>query len=213
MGLRRDGKEFPMTFSICQFACDSHSYLAFIFRDVSEQKARETRLAHEANHDSLTGLANRRLLLDQLKKGMSHADRYGSKTALLFLDLDGFKPVNDEFGHEAGDKCLCEVADRLRDCVRFSDTVARIGGDEFGILLDEVASQNQAWEVATKIRKNLERPIDIGKNHIKISTSVGIVHYPNASIKSDVNALIRQADNAMYKEKNARTQQCVGMRF
>ena len=154
---------------------------------------------HFALHDELTGLPNRTLLLDRLSQVLARAKRYDKQFALLFLDLDRFKDVNDTLGHAAGDKLLQRVAERLLSCVRGGDTACRYGGDEFVLLLPEVESENRATEVTEKIRGRLAKPYEIGGHLIALTATVGVAVYPNDGI-GQVD-LIEHADAAMYRAK------------
>ena len=157
---------------------------------------------HFALHDELTGLPNRTLLLDRLSQVLARARRYDKQFALLFLDLDRFKEVNDRLGHAAGDKLLQRVAERLLSCVRGGDTACRYGGDEFVLLLPEVESERRAVEVAEKIRDRLAKPYDIDGHSIALTATVGVAVYPTDGI--DQVDLIEHADAAMYRAKNAK---------
>ena len=171
-----------------------------IFSDITERKEGEERMRYLAHYDALTGLPNRTLLLDRLQQGMAQTRRDQGRMAVMFLDLDRFKPVNDLLGHETGDRLLCEVAKRLQDCMRESDTVGRIGGDEFIILLHGIEHTDAAILVARKIIKALEQPFEIGNHAIDISVSIGIALYPDHD--SDESMLIKMADIAMYEAKS-----------
>lgn len=174
-----------------------------IFRDVTEQALAEEKIWHSAHHDPLTGLPNRRLFLDRLEQEVKHAKRSSLPLALLFLDLDGFKEVNDSLGHEAGDSVLCDVAERLTDCVREDDTVARLGGDEFTVILTGARQSKDAELVAQTIIDALARPFQTTQQPVQISVSIGISFYPqDASAPVD---LLQAADHAMYKAKEAGT--------
>jgi len=157
---------------------------------------RENRMAY---FDALTSLPNRRLFKDRLHQALSRAHRYEEKLALLFIDLDGFKPVNDSLGHNTGDLLLQAVARRLEGCLRKSDTVARIGGDEFTCILPHIERAGDVNIVARKIISELNRPFDISGNRIQISGSIGASLFPDDS--ADGDELIRNADTAMYHAK------------
>lgn len=171
-----------------------------IFSDITERKEGEERMRYLAHYDALTGLPNRTLLLDRLQQAMAQIRREHGRMAVLFLDLDSFKPVNDQLGHETGDRLLCEVAKRLQFCVRESDTVGRIGGDEFVILVQGIEAETDAILVARKVIEVLEQPFQISDEPIRISTSIGIAIYPNHS--TDESMLIKMADIAMYAAKS-----------
>lgn len=158
------------------------------------------RLVHYlAHHDGLTDLPNRTLFQDRLAQGLEHARRNSQMLGVLFLDLDHFKKINDTLGHAVGDELLVQVAARLRGCVRASDTVARVGGDEFTILLPEIARVEDATTVADKIMQTLESPITIGSHDLTISVSIGATLYPSDG--EDADSLMKRADAAMYRAK------------
>ncbi len=172
-----------------------------IFRDVTEQALAEEKIWHNAHHDALTGLPNRRLFLDRLEQEVKHANRSSLPLALLFMDLDGFKEVNDSLGHEAGDLVLCAVAERLADCVREDDTVARLGGDEFTVILAATKRHEDVELVAQSIIDALAKPFQTTQQPVQISASVGIAFYPrDASSPLD---LVQAADQAMYNAKKS----------
>ena len=166
---------------------------------VIERKQMESWLQHIARHDPLTDLPNRELFHDRLQTSLLWAGRNQTPLALLYLDLDKFKQVNDTLGHPVGDLLLQEVAHRLRQCVRESDTVGRIGGDEFLVLLNGIPLRQQALLVAEKIRVSLARPFDLAGHRVHVSPSIGIALYPDHS--GDGKQLIRYADEAMYDAK------------
>lgn len=167
--------------------------------DISERKATEERIRHMAQHDALTDLPNRALFSNRLQHELARARRHGERFALIFLDLDKFKPINDNFGHATGDRLLQEVAQRLRDAIRASDTVGRIGGDEFVVLMPELAGSGDALGLAEKIRSILRQPFFIDGRELVISCSLGIAIYPDDG--ADEIELSRSADEAMYRAK------------
>jgi len=167
--------------------------------DITERKEAEALLAHQAHHDLLTGLANRRLLYDNLTRALAVARREGSMVAVLFIDLDGFKASNDRLGHLTGDRFLKAVAARLRERVRPSDTVARIGGDEFAIILSAVAKAEHAAEIAQDILEGCLRPYHVDGDELRASASIGVALSPLDA--NDADGLLRAADAAMYKSK------------
>ncbi|WP_367849603.1 diguanylate cyclase [Rhodoferax sp. WC2427] len=171
-----------------------------VVRDITGRKAIEDRMAHMAQHDSLTGLPNRALFDDRLKQAIVQANRNRGRLALLYVDLDHFKPVNDTLGHAVGDVLLKAVAQRMHDCVRASDTVARIGGDEFVVLLSAVHDGTDALAVAEKIRQALNQSFEVvaGKM-VHISSSTGVAVYPDHGL--DEIELSKNADAAMYRSK------------
>jgi len=171
--------------------------------DITEHKLAEERIQRVAHHDSLTGLPNRLLFNDRLTQAISLAKRDSRQFALLYLDLDKFKPVNDSQGHAAGDELLQSVAARIRRQVRESDTVARVGGDEFAVILPDIARRGEAETVATKIISAVASPFRLGsqKQSVGIGASIGIALYPADG--RDADALIKAADAAMYSAKQA----------
>lgn len=168
-------------------------------RDISERKEAAERMRRMAHYDMLTGLPNRALLSDRLQQALATAKRDKVRLALMFIDLDMFKPINDTLGHYVGDLLLKEVARRLQDCLRESDTAARIGGDEFVVLLPLIETGLDAKAVAEKIRLSLCQPIELIGHSLQISSSIGIAIYPEHG--SDERTLVRNADNAMYGAK------------
>jgi diguanylate cyclase (GGDEF)-like protein len=156
-------------------------------------------LRNLAYHDDLTGLPNRSLLHDRLGLAIAHAHRQTSHLAVLFIDLDDFKAVNDSFGHAFGDHFLAELATRLRSCVRGGDTVARFGGDEFVVLLDSVTGADDAAHVASKVRWAVEAPFRRGDREVSIGASVGVGVYPSDGTSAD--ELVMSADANMYRDK------------
>ncbi len=170
-----------------------------VFRDVSERKELERNLRHLAYTDALTGLPNRTLFHDRLKQGLAIASRRDSPLAVLFLDLDRFKVINDSLGHDVGDRVLISVARRLGACLRDEDTLARLGGDEFAILLPEVSGARGSSSVADKLLRALVAPQVINGHELTVGASIGIALFPENG--SDVQSLLRSADAAMYSAK------------
>ncbi len=168
--------------------------------EINERKKIEEKIRHIATHDELTGLANRALLIDRLKLSLSQANRNKTLTALLFLDLDKFKPVNDSYGHAIGDALLQIVAQRIQESIRTTDTAARYAGDEFVVLLNEVAGMNDVNQLAKKILSNLSQPYLIDNMTLNISSSIGgILVSAQSSLSQDT--MIEQADTLMYVSK------------
>jgi diguanylate cyclase (GGDEF)-like protein len=166
-------------------------------RDVSDTRAFQERLAHEASHDALTGLPNRRRMQDALDASLRD-----DAVAVLFLDLDGFKPVNDAHGHEAGDELLRQVAHRLTSCVRENDVLARVGGDEFVVLMPGIYDPSDTDTMGARIRAAVESPFVIDGHEVRIGASVG-VHL--APLSCDPDEALRAADHAMYTIKKSRS--------
>ncbi|MFD0669647.1 diguanylate cyclase domain-containing protein [Ramlibacter sp. MAHUQ-53] len=177
------------------------SYLVAVTQDITARKILEARLSHNALHDALTGLPNRVLLLDRLGRVLESARRHGELAGVLYLDLDGFKPVNDSLGHAAGDLLLQQVAERLVACVRAEDTVARVGGDEFAVVLAKLALPGDCEVVAAKIIGALAIPFDLEGTPVEVSASVGAAVYPAHG--DTPGTLVAHADAAMYAAKTA----------
>lgn len=172
-----------------------------VFNDITELRRKDDRIQHLAFHDSLTGLANRALFLDRLEQGIGLAHREGGRLAVMFIDLDRFKQINDSLGHDIGDELLKHSATRLAACLRETDTVARIGGDEFVVMLRNGGGSGDLATLAEKIIAALGRPLRLGERDIQIGASVGIACYPFDG--DDVVALMKHADAAMYAAKSA----------
>ncbi|MDP7593496.1 MAG: EAL domain-containing protein [Litorilituus sp.] len=170
-----------------------------VLTDISAQKAAEKELRYLANYDHLTDLPNRSLLLERIKHATDIAKRKGTSIALFFIDLDRFKQVNDSLGHDCGDLLLVEVTRRLSDLLRVDDTIARIGGDEFVVLLESFRSSSELGKIAQKIIACVEQPVELSQNQVSIGASVGISLYPNDA--DDCISLLRHADVAMYHAK------------
>lgn len=190
-----------LTISAVRDLSGAVSQYVAIFSDITVLKEHQRRLEHLAHFDALTQLPNRMLLADRLELAMANAARNDTLLAVCYLDLDGFKPVNDQYGHAAGDHLLVEVARRLKACVRGGDTVARLGGDEFVLLLSGVADEHECDLALGRISASLARPFEVAAHPVTISASVGVTLYPNDG--SDADALLRHADQAMYVAKQA----------
>ncbi|MEQ6918228.1 EAL domain-containing protein [Halomonas aquatica] len=199
--VRYNGEHFTAELSTSVFETHNGELrTSMLIRDISERKRNEARLAYLAQHDALTELPNRLLLGDRLEQAIAQAKRLGKSLALMFLDLDRFKQVNDLMGHDLGDQVLREAAQRLKACVRASDTLSRQGGDEFLILLPDIASPEEAIPVARKLLETLAKPFSPGDEEMVLSGSIGIACYPEDG--RDTDALIRNADAAMYVAKD-----------
>lgn len=170
-----------------------------VISDISEQKSAERKLLKIANYDSLTGLVNRSLLLDRLEHAIANAARHHTKVAILFVDLDRFKGINDSLGHDYGDKLLRVVANRMRNLASANDTVARLGGDEFVIVMEEVESPVSLSSFVGQLIESVETPISLAKEVLRVSCSVGVSFYPDDA--QDAAELLKQADVAMYTAK------------
>lgn len=179
-----------------------------IYDDITHEKQEAEKILHRANYDALTGLPNRTLLSDRFQQALVIAKRNKVQLATMFIDLDNFKPVNDTLGHDVGDALLKAVAYRMLNCVRESDTVARVGGDEFVLLLPEIETENDAVIVAEKIRYTLNQPFELGGHTVVISGSIGLAVYPQHGTSE--NLLAKSADTAMYQAK-AHGRNCVAL--
>ncbi|MBL3556943.1 MULTISPECIES: putative bifunctional diguanylate cyclase/phosphodiesterase [Marinobacter] len=175
--------------------------VAGIGHDITHRKEAESRIWRHANYDLLTGLPNRRLFMDRLSQHATHSERTGDPFALLFVDLDHFKGINDRLGHDAGDDLLKMIAQRVDSCVRQSDTVARIGGDEFTVLLLDTGDRELIHGIASNILAELERPFQLGENEASISCSIGITLFPEDA--GTAHQLLNDADQAMYVAKHS----------
>jgi diguanylate cyclase (GGDEF)-like protein/PAS domain S-box-containing protein len=197
----RDGHDISVSLTVSPTldAAGALTGASVIVRDVSERKELERQLTRQAFHDGLTGLANHALFRDRVQHALIAAGRHPTGVAVLFLDLDGFKTVNDSLGHAAGDLLLLAVADRLRYCVRPGDTVARLGGDEFAVLIDE-ASESAATSAASRVLMALDDPMMVDNREVAVTASIGIVM---GDAGGDADQLLRQADTAMYAAKAA----------
>ncbi len=197
---RLDGSRFPVTMTASPVVGPSSpSGAVIVFRDTSERKAFEEQLARHAFQDALTGLANRRLLLDHLDHALLQSERTGNQVAVLFCDIDRFKVVNDNLGHQVGDELLRVIADRLRRAVRPGDTLSRFGGDEFVILLEGVTSADDAGDVANAVLEALHDPVTLSAGHEVVTTmSIGAALSESGRSRDD---LLHDADVAMYRAK------------
>jgi diguanylate cyclase (GGDEF)-like protein/PAS domain S-box-containing protein len=199
--VRRDGFETPI--EDCASPIHDREGLAtgavVVFRDVSAARAMALEMIHSAHHDFLTGLPNRMLLSDRVNQVIALAQRHGKKVAVLFLDLDGFKHINDSLGHAVGDKLLQSIAKCLVDCVRGSDTVSRQGGDEFVVLLSEVEHSEDAAITARRMLQAVAEVHPVGQHDLHITTSIGLSVFPDDGL--DAETLIKNADTAMYQAK------------
>ena len=186
---------------LSEVTIENHHLYVLDISDITEQKLALERLEKKANHDPMTGLPNRNLFMDRLSQTIAHANRHQHLAAVLFIDLDHFKEVNDTLGHSAGDYVIKEVANRLVDCVREGDTVSRLGGDEFAIIATHVILLEDCAMIAEKILASISRPMTYGDRIMQISASVGIGIYPMHGM--DGVSLLNKADIAMYQSKFA----------
>ncbi len=211
----RAGVEVPIEYSVALVRdADAQNLGAvlgrvIVFRDISERRSREAAVAKLAYRDTLTDLANRASFHDRLELELAHARRDSSRLALLFIDLDDFKPINDTLGHRAGDAVLVEIARRLRESLREADTVARWAGDEFTVILPKIASSEIALDVAAELLETIARPIDLSdvvddpsrEREVSISASIGVAMFPRDG--HNVDSMVGRADGAMYAAKQA----------
>jgi diguanylate cyclase (GGDEF)-like protein/PAS domain S-box-containing protein len=171
------------------------------FSDISQLKEHEAELERIAHYDTLTGLPNRRLLADRLTQELARTRRGGRTLAICYLDLDGFKPINDLFGHEAGDRVLIEIARRLQNVSRAGDTVGRLGGDEFVLLFCDLTHEQEGFHALDRVLATVARPLDMGTQQANVSASIGVTLFPHDD--ADADTLLRHADEAMYQAKEA----------
>lgn len=201
MAVRKSGEIFPMEMSVSEMMLGGQRYFVGITRDITERKRAESKIAHLAHHDYLTGLPNRAKFMSDLELSTLLAKRNKYRVAVLFLDLDGFKKINDVLGHDAGDLLLQEVASRLAAAIRASDTVARVGGDEFILVLNNVGPDENVALVAAKIIAALSHPFDLKGKECQVGGSIGISIFPDDT--ENTERLVKQADEAMYLAKQA----------
>jgi len=199
--LRKNGQIYPERLSIVADYSESGQIQGYVgtFGDITNQKKHEKILEEKAHYDPLTKLPNRSLFNDRLRQSISLAGRHKRRCAMLFIDLDHFKEVNDSLGHDAGDNLLVQVATRLQACVRISDTVARLGGDEFAVILHELVNDTDATIIAEKIVFALREAFELGNKVAVISASVGVAVFPDDAMGIDL--LVKRADQSMYKAK------------
>ncbi len=211
---RADGSSFPAEVTVTETQLDGRAQRVMIVRDITDRRLTQERLMQLANYDSLTGLPNRTLFRDRLAQAMSRARRSGVPMVLMFLDLDNFKVINDSLGHEVGDQLLRHVANMLESCLRDTDTVAhrvdnnwgpdaitvsRLGGDEFTVIAEQVASAEDAALLARRVLDALATPLQLLEHELHVSASIGISMYPVDD--TDLDGLVRHTDMAMYRSK------------
>ncbi|NWA28383.1 PAS domain S-box protein [Pseudomonas gingeri] len=203
LALRRDGTVFPVEVRISPVEIDGQRFFSVFLHDITERKAMAERREKEALTDTLTGLPNRRSLLEYLPNAMARARRIGVPLAVLFLDLDGFKAVNDTFGHEIGDLLLQVVADRLKACLRETDAVFRLAGDEFTAVVEgQFGGSQDAEQLAQKLIQLINAPVSIGVASVQVGVSIGIALFGRDDPRTSTQ-LLREADSRMYEAKQA----------
>jgi diguanylate cyclase (GGDEF)-like protein/PAS domain S-box-containing protein len=200
---RKSGEIFAELLSIAAICDDEGRARRYVgvFSDISYLKTHEAELSQVANYDALTGVPNRRLLADRLDQAIARAQRGGRMLFVCYLDLDGFKQVNDQHGHGAGDQLLVEVSRRLQDALRAGDTLARLGGDEFVVLFNDLASEWECCQILDRILEIIALPVVIGSHEVAVSASIGVTFH--TSTNEDGDTLLRQADQAMYVAKQS----------
>lgn len=198
---RPDGARVSALANISLLGTGENALVHMTAVDITDRKRAEQQIEFQAYHDALTQLPNRRLFVERLEMNLLAARRLRSNVAVLFIDLDRFKTINDTLGHDVADALLIEIANRLRSCVRQTDTVARHGGDEFTIILPDLHQPDDAAQVAEKILEKVVEPVIVGAHSIEISVSIGIAVHPYDG--TDIDTLLRNADDAMYRAKQA----------
>jgi diguanylate cyclase (GGDEF)-like protein/PAS domain S-box-containing protein len=198
---RKNGELYSEMLAVCTVRDSDQRVVNYVgsFRDTTMRRQADERIRYLAHHDQLTGLPNRNAFLDRVSQVLTLARRYERRVGILFLDLDHFKPINDQFGHQVGDVVLRVVAMRLRECIRESDTPCRQGGDEFLVLIPEVTQIDQLRDLALKLIEAIDQPITVSEQNLHVTASVGVAIYPEDGSHSD--DLIQAADTAMYAAK------------
>ena len=204
--LCKDGSVMAVEINTRVIELDGKKVMFSVIRDITGRRTAEQRIAQLAHFDMLTKLPNRNLFYDRLDQAVARARRYHQKFAVLFMDLDGFKQVNDEFGHQVGDSLLGMVAERLVKSARDMDTVARVGGDEFVFILNNIDHADNVFMVANKILESLSRPFVVKGKSCSIGCSIGISIFPDDT--EDTESLVKMADDAMYMAKKGGRNNC-----
>jgi len=199
--IRRDGSRFPAQLTVSALTDSKGAITGYVLvaYDITEQKRAQDYISHLAHHDELTGLPTRTLFHERLDAALARAARYRRRVGILVIDLDHFKKINDDMGHHVGDQLLIAIAKRLQICVRASDMVARMGGDEFTVIIDELAQPEDADLVAEKIAHAIAMPILTGPHTIHPTASIGVSVFPDSG--GTAEALLIKADAAMYRAK------------
>jgi diguanylate cyclase (GGDEF)-like protein len=201
--LRKDGQPVHVSVTISPIR-NRHGQIigaSKIARDISRRKLAEERLEHLAHYDALTDMPNRLLLSDRLHQAMVACQRNHQSMALLYMDLDGFKAINDQYGHAVGDQLLVAVCNRMKAALREVDTLARLGGDEFVVVLVDVQSAQEWLPLVDRVLKACSEPVWLEGHAVSVSASIGVTLYPQQGV--DASSLIRQADRAMYQAKQS----------
>jgi len=199
---KKSGKIYAQMATISA-VCDSSGktkHYVGLFSDITAQKQQQRQLEHIAHYDALTNLPNRILLADRMLQSMRQAKRHDTKLAVVYIDLDGFKEVNDNFGHDIGDKLLVSVSRFMQENLREEDTISRLGGDEFVAVLINLKHQDESTPLLIRLLQAVSQPIDIESNHLQVSASLGVTFYPQNE-EVDADQLLRQADQSMYQAK------------
>lgn len=201
---RKNGEVYAemLTISAVHDESGQVQHYVALFSDISSLKEHQHQLERMAHYDALTGLPNRVLLTDRLHQAMTHAKRRGSRLAVVYLDLDGFKEINDKYGHNVGDELLVAVAAQMKEAMRESDTITRLGGDEFVAILIELATVEDSVQVLNRLLAAAAKPVAVGQLFLRISASLGVTFYPQTD-DVDPDQLLRQSDQAMYQAKLA----------
>jgi diguanylate cyclase (GGDEF)-like protein/PAS domain S-box-containing protein len=204
---RKDGSEFPIEISMSAMTSNGIPEATAIIRDITERKRAEAIIHHQANYDALTDLANRHLFEDRLRQALANSDRTSSLSAMMVIDVDDFKLVNDRHGHQSGDELLGLLAQRLVESIRSTDTAARMGGDEFVVILTNIKNKTEITLSVDKIVKKLSTPYVIQGKNFSSSVSIGVAIYPENA--SNADELMKKADLAMYVAKRRGKNQLV----
>ncbi len=199
--VRTDGTVIDAEVSVMSLSHDDSPVTLVMFRDITLEKRHKQQLDQIAHYDALTGAPNRILLADRMTQALAHAQREQELIAVCFVDLDGFKPINDNYGHEAGDEVLVEITRRIREVIRENDTVARLGGDEFVVLLVGLKSREECHKSLNRLLETINRVIEVHGRSLNVSASIGVSFYPTDA--QDVDSLIRYADQSMYIAKQS----------
>jgi diguanylate cyclase (GGDEF)-like protein/PAS domain S-box-containing protein len=205
--MHREGHTFIIEMSVVTRMDEQVRHLRAFVRDITARKAHEQRLAEQAVTDALTGLPDRTVMLDRLSAALVRLAARGGAVGVLFIDLDGFKAVNDDLGHAVGDQLLVSIADRLRAAVRPTDTVARIGGDEFAVVCGDLSGRVDAMAVADRVLAAFDAPLELAEAHHDVRVSIGIAVAGDPGAQPE--ELLGQADRAMYRAKRAGGHQAV----